>query len=179
MRRQRLQAWAEELYATYGRQIADLIGVDEAPPIRVTVASTGAGAAWTNGTEVTLSARWFAQHPDDVGGCLHEFTHAIMRAPVYDGTTQWLIEGIADWVRDELGHDMPWTYAHFEPGAAAAGYQTTAHFLRWLETRTPGAVKALSAHLIAGTYDPEVFQPIAGRTLEQCVSDYEAEVTTP
>ncbi len=175
MKRQRLQAWAEELYATYGRQIADLIGVDEAPLIRVTVASTGAGAAWTDGTDVTLSARWFAQHPDDVGGCLHEFTHAIMRAPVYDGTTQWLIEGMADWVRDELGHDMPWTYAHFEPGAAAAGYQTTAHFLRWLETNHPGAVKTISRELMSGTYRPDVFESISGVTLAACISRYEQE----
>jgi hypothetical protein len=178
MSRHRLQAWAEELYATYGRQIADLLGVHEPPAISISIASAGPGAAWTDGTEVTLSAPWFALHPDDVGGCLHEFAHAIMRAPVYDGTTKWLIEGIADWVRDELGHDMPWTQPHFEPGAATNGYQTTAHFLRWLETRTPGTVKALSVRLITGTYDPQVFQPITGLTLAGCVSEYEAEPTT-
>ncbi len=173
MRRRRLQAWAEDLYATYGQRIADLVSVDLPPPIRILVAASGTGAAWTNGTHVTLSVRWFSSHPDDVGGCLHEFTHAIMRAPIYDDTTHWLIEGIADWVRDELGHDMPWTSAHYEPGTATAGYQTTAHFLRWLEAESPGAVKTLSRALIAGTYTPEMFDPITGMSLTMCVSRYE------
>ena len=174
MRRRALQAWAEDLYATYAPTIAELVGAGSPPPIRVVVATTGAGAAWTSDTEVTLSARWFAEHPNDVGGCLHEFTHAIMRAPVYDDTTRWLIEGIADWVRDELGHDMPWTRAHYGPGEATAGYQTTAHFLQWLERQHPGTVRVLSQHLMSGTYTDEMFRPITGDPLEVCVDRYDA-----
>jgi hypothetical protein len=41
------------------------------------------------------SGRWFSKHPDDTGGVVHEYTHAIMRAPTYDETTSWLIEGLA------------------------------------------------------------------------------------
>ncbi len=175
MRRRRLQAWAEDLYSDYGPRICDLVGVDHPPVIRIVVSVSGSGAAWTSGTDVTLSARWFAQHPDDAGGCLHEFTHAIMRAPIYDGTTRWLIEGIADWVRDELGHDMPWTFAHYGPGEATAGYQTTAHFLQWLEAHHPGAVRTLSKELMSGTYQPTVFESITGAMLSVCVSRYEQE----
>src|SRR5712691_799756 len=97
-----LAGWAQDLYASFAPSIAHLIGATDVPPIRVLVEHHVAGAAWTNGTDVALSAAWFAAHPDDVGGCLHEFTHAMMRAPVYDASTIWLIEGIADWVRDEL-----------------------------------------------------------------------------
>jgi Peptidase of plants and bacteria len=175
MSRRALRTWAEGLYATYAPRIAGLVGAGAPPTIRVLVATTGAGAAWTSGTEVTLSARWFAAHPDDVGGCLHEFTHAIMRAPIYDDTTRWLIEGIADWVRDELGHDAPWTRAHHGPGEATAGYQTTAHFLQWLERRHPGTVRTLSRELMSGTYGPEVFETITGETLDMCVTRYEQE----
>ena len=175
MRRSRhLAAWAEDLYEQYGARIAEMIGVEDVPPIRVIVARSGPGAAWTSGTDVYLSARWFAAHPDDAGGCLHEFTHAIMRAPVYDDTTVWLIEGLADWVRDELGHDAAWTFAHFGPGEALAGYQTTAHFLMWLERRHPGVVRALAQRLCTGDYRATDFQALAGASLASLVQAYEA-----
>ena len=105
----KLRTWAEGLYEQHAADIAALIGAEEIPTITVHVEHHGPGAAWTNGTDVFLSKQWFTQHPDDVGGVLHEFTHAIMRAPTYDETTIWLIEGLADYVRDELGHDAPWT----------------------------------------------------------------------
>ncbi|MGZ5299615.1 MAG: basic secretory protein-like protein, partial [Actinomycetota bacterium] len=75
------------------------------------------------------------------------------RAPKYDETTSWLIEGLADWVRDELGHDASWTKAHYEPGKATTGYRTTARFLRHVERKHPGM------------------------PLDSCVSEYEQEVT--
>ncbi len=95
-----LRTWADGLYERYAADIAALIGADEIPAITVHVEHHGPGAAWTSGTDVFLSKQWFTQHPDDVGGVLHEFTHAIMRAPTYDETTIWLIEGLADYVRD-------------------------------------------------------------------------------
>ena len=172
-RRRDLIAWAMDLYATHGSAIADLLGADGPPPIRIHVAREGSGAAWTSGTDVYLSSRWFAEHPDDVGGCLHEFAHAIMRVPIYDDTTAWLIEGIADYVRDVLGHSASWTFAHHEPGKATAGYQTTAHFLLWLEATAPGAVSALSRRLADGTYAERAFAEITGRSLTECVAAYE------
>lgn len=179
MSRRELARWADSLYATYAGRIGQLVGVDDPPPIRVRVERTGPGAAWTSGTDVFLSARWFAEHPDDVGGCLHEFAHAVMRAPIYDESTGWLIEGIADHVRDVLGHSASWTYAHFEPGMATAGYQTTAHFLGWLETRHPGTVRALSLRLSAGTYRPDAFEELTGTDLDEWVSRYEADHAGP
>jgi hypothetical protein len=169
-----LRAWAERLSDRYSPEIAELIGADEIPPIRVLVERQGPGAAWTNGTDVSLSHAWFAEHPDDSGCVIHELTHAIMRAPVYDATTIWLIEGLADYVRDELGHDAPWTFAHFEAGMATAGYQTTAHFLRWLQNAHPGTVKELARELSRGTYDDSVWLPLTGSSLDLCVSRYEA-----
>ncbi len=86
-----------------------------------------------------------------------------MRAPTYDETTIWLIEGLADYVRDELGHDAPWTKPHFEPGKATAGYQTTAHFLQHLERKHPGTVKRLAQALMDDTYSPDLFRRCTGR----------------
>jgi len=173
-RRRDLAAWAQDLYATFGPSIAELLGIDEPPAIRTHVAREGAGAAWTSGVDVYLSSRWFAAHPDDVGGCLHEFAHAMMRAPIYDDSTAWLIEGIADYVRDVLGHSASWTFAHHEPGKATAGYQTTADFLIWLESTNPGAVRALSRRLAEGSYAESAFVDLTGRPLGACVDTYEA-----
>lgn len=172
-----LRKWAEALYQQHAGDIAALIGADQIPAITVHVEHDGAGAAWTSGTDVFLSKRWFTQHPDDVGGVLHEFTHAIMRAPTYDETTIWLIEGLADYVRDALGHDAPWTHAHHEPGKATAGYQTTAHFLQHVERQHPGTVKRLSQDLMNDTYSPDAFRKCTGKPLTMCVSEYEQEAT--
>jgi hypothetical protein len=173
-RRDRLRVWCEELYAGHGPTIGDLIGAPEAPPITVVVHRGGFVAAWTSGTEVHLNAAWFRAHPDDIGGCVHEFTHAIMRAPVMDEGNGWLIEGIADWVRDELGFDAEWTKAHFERGHALSGYQTTAHFLRWLRKPWPSVVRDLSRRLSDGTYTADDFVTLTGTSLDELVQGYES-----
>jgi hypothetical protein len=173
----KLRTWAEGLYERHAADIAALIGAETVPTITVRVEHHGPGAAWTNGTQVFLSQPWFTQHPDDVGGVLHEFTHAIMRAPTYDETTSWLIEGLADYVRDQLGYAAAWTQAHFEPGKATAGYQTTAHFLQYLDRTYPGAVTRLAQALMDDTYRPDVFRQCTGKPLNACVSEYEQEAT--
>ena len=169
-----LRRFGEDLYERYGPAVAELVGVPITPKIQVDVEPRGPGAAWTSGDRVVLSAAWFAQHPDDVGGCLHEFAHAIMRAPVYDDETAWLIEGIADYVRDVLGFDASWTRAHHEPGEALAGYQTTAHFLMFCEARHPGTVRRLSQLLIRGEYSDASFEGLCGEPLASLVTEYEA-----
>ena len=173
-RRDQLRTWCEGLYAEHGGTIADLIGAPDAPPITVVVHRGGFVAAWTSGTEVHLNAGWFRANPGDAGGCVHEFTHAIMRAPIMDEDNGWLIEGIADWVRDELGFEAEWTKPHFEPGHALSGYQTTAHFLRWLHAQWPGIVRDLSRRLSAGGYTAEDFATITGTPLDDLTRGYEA-----
>ena len=124
--RDRIRTWAEGLVSEHGSAVARLIGVDPPlPPVTIEVAPDGPPGV-TGGLTITLSERWFREHPDDAGCVLHELTHAYMRAPDYDASTIWLIEGIADHVRDVLGFDTSWTFAYFEPGKATAGYQTTA-----------------------------------------------------
>jgi hypothetical protein len=170
----RLRRWAETLYARHGEAIGELVGVPSLPVVRIEVADGGAWAAWTTGRTVTLNAGWFGEHADDVGGCLHEFAHAVMHAPARDGDS-WLIEGIADYVRDALGFAASWTFAHFEPGGATAGYQTTAHFLLWLEGRSPGVVRELARRLTQGRYDDGAFDQITGASLPELVEAYESE----
>jgi len=173
-RDERLRTWARELYLHHGPAIAGLLGRDTPPPIRIEVTSGGPWAASTSGRTVTLNRTWFEEHPDDVGGCLHEFAHAVMEAPGREGIA-WLVEGIADYVRDVLGFDAPWTTAHFEPGGATAGYQSTAHFLLWLERRRPGVVADIARRLSAGRYHPSAFAELAGAPLSTLEVEYERE----
>jgi len=173
----KVQRWAERICERYAPEVGELIGATDIPAIRVRVEAWGRHAAWTSGTDIFVSYSWFAGHPDDSGAVIHELTHAVMQAPIYGHNTRWLLEGLADYVRDELGHDAPWTKAHHEPGKAMAGYQTTAHFLQHVERRHPGTVKQLAQALMNDTYSPEVFLRCTGSPLYQCVSDYEAEAT--
>jgi Peptidase of plants and bacteria len=177
-RRRRLRAWAEGLVTEHDAAVAGLIGV--APPLPVVTIEVEPGGevpGVTSGTVIVLGERWFAEHPDDVGCVLHELSHAYMRAPAYDADTIWLIEGIADYVRDVLGYDASWTRAHHVPGGARGGYQTTAHFLLWLQARRPGAVAELSRRLSAGSYTERAFGEIAGRSLDDLIRLYESEQT--
>jgi hypothetical protein len=171
---ERLRTWAEALYAEHASAICDLVGVVEPPSVRVVVAEGGPWAAWTSGRTVTVNARWFREHPEDVGGCLHEFAHAVMHAPARERDS-WLVEGIADYVRDALGFDARWTFAHHEPAGARAGYQTTAHFLLWVERRSPGAVREIARRLSRGAYEDAAFEEVVGASLDDLVEAYERE----
>jgi Peptidase of plants and bacteria len=173
--RARLRAWAEALVAEHGAGVAGVIGFDgPLPDVVIEVVPEGAPGV-TGGRTITLSERWFREHPDDIGCVLHELAHAYMLAPSYDDSTIWLIEGIADHVRDALGFHMSWTFAHYEPGKATAGYQTTADFLAWLEARRPGAVASLSRRLADGSYRERTFDEVGGEPLLSLVAAYEAD----
>ena len=175
--RERIRVWAEGLVEEHGAAVARLIGLaPPLPPVTIEVDPDGPPGV-TGGRTITLSERWFRQHPDDAGCVLHELTHAYMSAPDYNASTIWLIEGIADHVRNVLGFDTSWTFAHFEPGKATAGYQTTADLLAWLEKRRPGAVSELSRRLSDGSYREAVFAEVDEVPLPGLVAAYEADRT--
>jgi hypothetical protein len=175
-RRARLARWATELIASHGADVAAIVGTPPPLPTVLVEVSPLPGVAATAGDTITLHEPWFAAHPDDAGCVLHELSHAYLRAPVYDATTAWLIEGLADHVRDTLGFDASWTFAHHRAGEATAGYQTTAHFLAWLERDRPGTVRALARSLSAGSYaEDTTWSAVTGSPLAGLVAAYEAE----
>ena len=147
------------------------------PPVAVRVAPGRGAPGSTSGHTITFSEAWFRVHPDDEGCVIHELSHAYLHAPVYDATNAWLVEGIADHIRDRLGMEMAWTFAHFEVGKASAGYQTTAHFLAWLEDRCAGIVADLCRRLADGTYDEGAFAELCERPLSELIAAYEAAMS--
>ena len=175
--RAKVEAWAEGLVAAHGADVAAVMGLPwPQPEVTVRVSASAGAPGSTSGRTITLGERWFHEHPDDAGCVLHELSHAYLRAPEYSARTAWLIEGLADHVRDVLGFEASWTFAHFEPGKATAGYQTTAHFLAWLEARWPGTVAGLCARLADWSYDEGAFEALCSAPLGSLVASYEADV---
>jgi hypothetical protein len=155
--------------------VATLVGADEIPHIEVKVGLGIGAAGLTADTRITLDYGWIVANPDDTGGVVHELTHAIMRVPQYPNDVRWLTEGIADYVRDALGFEARHSFAHFETGGATRGYQTTAHFLGYLEERHPGTIRSISRSLSQGSYRVERFRDLTGSALQQLVERYETE----
>ena len=168
----KLKQRAVDLYREHSPRIQSILGSPDIPNIEVKVSNELQVPASTSGTTVTLSSQYFSEQADD-GAIIHEFTHAIHRCPRYDGETSWLIEGMADYVRDTLGFQSGTSYPHFEKGKALSGYQTTAHFLFWLEKKKPDAVTLLSKQLINNTYSKNSFQDLFNVSLDQLVIEYE------
>ena len=172
-RRAVIRAWAESLVAEHGPEVAAIVGV--APPlprVRVRVVRVADHPASCSGTTITLHEQWFADHPDDAGAVVHELSHAYLRRRRARPHTSWLVEGIADLTRNRLGLDTSWSFAHYEPGRATAGYQTSAHFLAWVEASSPGTIATLAHRLRRDAYAEQQFTA-DGRSLHEMVRLYE------
>lgn len=87
--------------------------------------------AATTGNTIVVNPKWFQDHPGDEGAIVHELVHVVMHCPKMDDSNSWLIEGIADYVRDKLGYMTAWSSP--SKGDPKGGYQATAHFLLFLE----------------------------------------------
>jgi hypothetical protein len=179
-RKLELLARARALHRRLGTTIARLLGSADVP--RVTFSITDdpvAPPAATSGTDVVLAWSWF-EHREDDGAIVHELAHAIHRSRQYDQATAWLVEGIADWVRDLTGHAAPHSRPRHVPGGATQGYQSTAHFLIWLDRHRRGGVTELARALARGDYRPEEsFSRIFGAPLHELVRDYDASQADP
>ncbi len=116
--------------------------------------------------EITISAKWVRDHPDDIGMVIHELTHIVQSYPESKGVKIfWITEGIADYVR----------YYDFEPekdfyfnrkNSYLDGYGMAATFLHWIDcTRGPHVVEKLNARLAIGAYNDDLFENYAHEPL--------------
>ncbi len=169
-----MRAWGRDVVREHTPAVAGLMGLREPlPRVRVHVVRRADVAAYCVRNHVLLSEPWFAEHPDDAGAVVHELSHALLALTRIPPGTSWLLEGVADLARNHVGLHAPWSAPHHEPGAATAGYQTTAHFLAWLEERSPGTVAHAVEQARRGRHDEQRFTP-DGRALADVVADYEA-----
>jgi hypothetical protein len=122
-------ASAQRALVREGAAIAKLVGrpLENTKGISFKINENDDGVAYCLGTEITMFKKYFDPRPWDIqGAAVHEATHAIQRAPVYDNTTIWMVEGLADFVRHKLG------YGIIRQGDPHKGYGEGAGFYNWM-----------------------------------------------
>ena len=107
-----------------------------------------------------------------LGILAHELTHVWQN----DGKKtlpSFLIEGIADLVRLELGY-IPdhWSNHVTSRTKWDEGYHTTAYFLKFVNTKYPGSIKAFNKNLANNRYNQRWFEEHTGNNLESLWNMY-------
>jgi len=144
-------------------------------------AATAGKTVYLNLDHFDRIAQIYGRRDADDGAIVHEIDHAILSAPRYDSTTAWLIEGIADYVRDKLGYlretkgPIQGSYPHFEDSKITSNYQVTAHFLMFLEKHHPTIVKELAHQLVENSYSETTFEKLLGTPLQNLIKTYSEE----
>lgn len=173
-------------FATYPRQRSDFH--PSAPnSVRIVMDPSYDGVAYVGEKEksatITINPAWLRKHPHDTDLVTHEAMHIVQGYPGYasEQAPSWLVEGIADYARDQYGVDNAsggWALpTQVKPEHKAdTGYRVTGAFLKWSEARYPGLVKALDAALRDGRYTPAVWKERTGEDLPELWAAYAARV---
>jgi len=104
--------------------------------LRAASESEGPNApGWASGTTTWIRPSWMRNNPNDIDILVHEIAH---NAQQYGGNTAfWIVEGIAEYVRDRWGmfnHLQPWSLPSRPPGNATyadPGHRPAGGFVRF------------------------------------------------
>ncbi|RLN15460.1 uncharacterized protein C2845_PM02G10760 [Panicum miliaceum] len=137
------------------------------------------GVAFTNGSDIHLSAQYVGGYSSDVktevtGVLYHEVVHVWQWGLQDYGAHPGIFEGIADYVRLKAGY-APGHWV--QPGQGDRwdqGYDVTARFLDYCDSLQPGFVAQLNAKLKDG-YSEDYFLQILGKNVQQLWQDYKAK----
>jgi len=173
---------AEQTGKSYYAKIVSLLGAGKHPQAStITISFTYAykGVAATGGDHTEVSAAYALAHPDDIPGVIvHELAHvaqAYSKDTGYD--TGWLTEGIADYVRwfnFEAVAKRPSPRQSRHPKATGS-YQTTGAFLFWaVNIYDRNMVKKLNEAMYDGSYKPEIWTKLTGKSLEDLNTEWVA-----
>lgn len=169
-----LQPWgraAEALCAVWYPRLVDILASDDTagfmPVIRVVFEKDMKGIAHSGGNEIHIAASWVESHPHDFGMVVHELTHLVQRYP--QNGAGWLVEGIADYVRQRhFEPDVPVPAIDFSRARYTDAYKTSASFLIWIEANVdPKIVPKLNRALRGQTYADTLFAEAAGKTVQE------------
>ena len=162
-------------FATYPQQRRDFH--PSAPSsVRIVMDPSYDGVAYVGEKEksatITINPRWLEKHPHDTDLVTHEGMHIVQGYPGYasEQAPSWLVEGIADYARDQYGVDNAaggWALpTQVKPEHKVnSGYRVTGAFLKWSEAAHPGLVKALDSALRSGRYTPALWKERTGEDL--------------
>jgi hypothetical protein len=146
------------------------------PPhqVRMSLKSDYKGVAAAGRGRITGSAKYFKDHPNDVGAMVHETAHIVQRYRGGDNPS-WLVEGVADYIR----------FFKYEPGKLGPidadrahydhSYRVSAAFLSYVTDRYDSQiVRKLNAMMRQGEYKEEAFQQLTGKTVRELDEEWRA-----
>lgn len=126
--------------------------------------------------EITLFTKFFTKpvRDKDIDVIVHEGFHLIQAYPESKDTPGWVVEGIADYVREVYGLSNAasgWAL----PGTLddrgdkyQASYRTTARFLLWLDKNVKkNIVEALDDKCRNAAYTSEIWKKLTNKTIDQ------------
>jgi len=136
------------------------------------------GVAGTADGTVHYNPDWFVRHPEDIDVVTHEVMHIVQ--DYRHDPPGWLTEGIADYTRYVFGINNPaaqWTLPDYREGQHYENaYKVTARFLLWAEQHQhPQLVDRLDAALRNGTYTPELWVKLTGKTVDELWAAYASD----
>lgn len=143
--------------------------------IRLVIKKEISAPAWASGDTITISGKWIASHPDDLGMIVHELTHVVQQYPG-GKAPGWLVEGIADYIRWwRYEPEAPRSKIDFGKANYTDAYRTTAWWLAWSSQKyNRGLVPALDRALREGKDGMDVFEKMTGKDADQLWQEFKA-----
>ncbi|SFS92995.1 basic secretory protein-like protein [Sphingobacterium wenxiniae] len=165
-------------YQVYPKLVNDF---NENSPRKVTITidTTYDGVAYAHNGRVVISQGWLEKNPEDIDVVTHEVMHIVQAYPPRSGPG-WLVEGIADYVRDKYGVNNTganWSLPDLKEGQHYTNsYRIAARFLKWIElNKQKGIVKKLDVALRNKEYSDVIWVDNTKMTLDQLWDAYEKE----
>lgn len=129
-----------------------------------------------------ISQAWLIKNPEDIDVVTHEVMHIVQSYPSRSGPG-WLVEGIADYVRDKYGVNNAaanWSLPDVkENHHYTNSYRIAARFLKWVEEKQKkGFIKKLDTALRDRTYTESIWTDNTTKTLDELWDMYVAENLT-
>jgi len=121
---------------------------------------TATDPANTQDATVYLSIDYFRQNPSDIGVIVHEETHVVQGYGAKSYTAQapkWLMEGMADWVRNRLGYTDSSNYVCTNTETYLSGYNCAAVFLDYVSKYDSSIVQDAHNAIRQGSYSDSSF----------------------
>lgn len=140
------------------------------------------GIAATADGIVRYNPAWFVKNPHDIDIVTHEVMHIVQAYPA-DSGPGWLVEGIADYVREVYGVDNAaanWSLPDLtEDQHYTNSYRIAARFLLWIEeNKKKGIVKKLDTALRNKSYSEELWAEHTTMSLDELWNTYvQAEIS--
>ncbi len=148
------------------------------------------GVAATAGTRVQCAASWFRKNlqGEAKGAVVHELVHVVQQYGrarrgnrQAERTPDWLVEGIADYVRwflyEPESHGADITRRNLARARYDASYRVSANFLNWATASCDSQlVPKLNAAAREGRYSDSLWQELTGRSVRELGDEWKASL---